>query len=305
MTPEEARARVALGNRLCSGGPDVPTVDGRVGAVPTRTYGPDHRGGTLVYAHGGGWVTGDLEYADQLCRHLAGELDLRVVSVDYRLAPEHPWPACLDDLATVWSAVRQDPGWCGLGGDSAGAHLAAVLSHSTRRRPGTGPDALLLIYPALGPPGATESYTTRGEAFPTGAADMRWFWDHLVGGTAARGSLAGLFPSVASDLVGTPPTHVVLAGHDPLHDEGAAYATRLRAAGVPVTVSDHPTLCHGFLRMTGASGAARDALAALVPAVGRLMPPKRAAGAHEGIHAYDSAPTGPLGPATHSPRESP
>jgi acetyl esterase len=283
----------------------VDVLDGHVGRVRVRTYAPEATAGTLVYAHGGGWVTGDLEYADQLCRHVADDLGLRVVSVDYRLAPEHPWPAGLEDLSEVWSAVRaQEGGWCALGGDSAGGHLAAGLAHGLRTDRAYLPDALLLVYPVLGPPGGTESYTTRATAFPTGAADMDWFWGHLVPGGPPPDAPTEMLPGLAPDLRGTPPTHLVVAGHDPLHDEGAIYAERLREAGVPVSVTDHPTLCHGFLRLTGACTAARAALGDLVRHVGRLHAHGRATGAVEQIHAYDSAPTGPAGPGTHAPRES-
>lgn len=305
MTPTEARARVSAGDRLCTGGPAVDVVDGDLAGVRVRTYAPEATSGTLVYAHGGGWVTGDLEYADQLCRHVAHHQGLRVVSVDYRLAPEHPWPAGLEDLATAWSAVReQEHGWCALGGDSAGGHLAAGLAHRLRADGDPIPDALLLVYPVLGPPGGTASYTTHATSWPTGAADMRWFWHHLVPGGPPRDAPVEMFPGLATDLHDAPPTHVVLAGHDPLHDEGAAFAERLRTTGVPVTVTDHPSLCHGFLRLTGACPAAREALEEVVRSVGRLRAHGRATGAADRIHAYDSAPTGPTGPGTHVPRES-
>lgn len=305
LTPAEARARVSAGDRLCAGGPGIDVVDGLIGAVKVRTYAPEAAGGTLVYAHGGGWVTGDLDYSDQLCRHLSHDLDLRVISVDYRLAPEHPWPAGLEDLAHVWTAVRtEERGWCALGGDSAGGQLVAGLTQRLRTARESRPDAQLLVYPVLGRPGGTESYTTRATAFPTGAADMDWFWNHLVPGGPPQDAPTEMLPGLAPDLRGTPPTHVVLAGHDPLHDEGAAYAERLRAVGVHVSVEDHPTLCHGFLRLTAASTAAREALAAVVGSVGRLRADGRATGAAEQIHAYDSAPTGPAGPGTHVSRES-
>lgn len=306
MSPTQARARVSAGDRLCTGGPDVDVVDGLIGSVPVRTYSPGGAGsGTLVYAHGGGWVTGDLYYSDQLCRHLSHDLGLSVVSVDYRLAPEHPWPAGLEDLDEVWAIVRaQETGWCALGGDSAGGQLAAGLSHRLRTAPASRPDALLLVYPVLGPPGSTPSYVTQATAWPTGAADMRWFWDHLVPGDPPRDAPAEMFPGLAAELHGAPPTHLVLAGHDPLHDEGAEFAQRLRAAGVHVSVSDHPSLCHGFLRLTGACPAAHDALAEVVRSAGRLRAVGRATGAVGQNHAYDSAPTGSVGPGTPASEES-
>lgn len=276
LTPEEARARVVSGNRLCSEGPDVQVTDLRpAGAdgppVPVRVYvgGPSASvpASTLVYAHGGGWVTGDLDYADELCRFLADQAGVRVVSVDYRLAPEHPYPAGLDDLAATWAwAHTAYDGPLALGGDSAGGNLAAAVA-VRGERPAS---YLLLLYPVLGLPDSTPSYRTRAAAFPTGAADMHWFFRHYLAGTRPDGPSPDLVPLHAASFADLPPTHVVLAGHDPLHDEGAAFAAELAGAGVPVSVADHEDLCHGFLRFTGVSEGARDARSQVVDAVRRL-----------------------------------
>ena len=270
LSPAEARERVVLGNRLCADGPDVsvtdlPAGDGR--PVPVRVYEGDRALVTLVYAHGGGWVTGDLDYADELHRFLAAEAGVRVVSVDYRLAPEHPFPAGLDDLAATWTwaaATYDEP--LALGGDSAGGNLAAALAV---RGPQPGPSFLVLAYPVLGRPGGTASYRRRAGAFPTGAADMRWFFEHYLAGQDP-GDVSDLVPISAPHLVHLPPTHVVVAGHDPLHDEGAALVTALDTVGVPATLSDHEDLCHGFLRFTAVSEGARSARSALVAQVKRL-----------------------------------
>lgn len=296
LSPAEARERVAAGNRLCAGGPAVTVVD-RAPAeggppVPVRVYEAGAPVATLVYAHGGGWVTGDLDYSDELCRHLAADSGVRVVSVDYRLAPEHPFPAGVEDLAAAWAwAAEEYDGPLALGGDSAGGNLAAAVAHRATGTDGP-PSYLLLVYPVLGLPDSTPSYRTRSSAFPIGAADMRWFFRHYLAGATAPGPSADLVPLHAADLTGMPPTHLVLAGHDPLHDEGAAYAARLTQAGVAVTVADHPDLCHGFLRFTAVSAAARQARSTLTEAVRRACAaPGPEILAPGPIHAYDSAAT--------------
>ncbi len=275
LPPAEVRERIVTGNRLCSAGPEVvirDVADGEDGApVGLRLYGTPDRT-TLVYAHGGGWVTGGLDYADEFCRFLAAEADVHVVSVDYRLAPEHPFPAPLDDLAAAWDwAAARYGGPLALGGDSAGGNLAAALALRLRlRNAAREPAFQLLIYPVLGAPGVSDSYTTRADAFPIGAADMHWFFDHYVGRDARDAAGSDLLPLAADDLSGLPPTHVVAAGHDPLHDEAISYAARLKDAGTVVSVQEHPALCHGFLRFTGASDAARAARASVVKSVRRL-----------------------------------
>ena len=272
LSPAQARERVVAGNRLCADGPEVGIVDhpGRADGPPVgvRVYESGTPAATLVYAHGGGWVTGDLDYADELCRFLARDAGLRVVSVDYRLAPEHPYPAAVEDLAAAWAwAHATYPGPLALGGDSAGGNLAAAVAV----RASHPASFLLLLYPVLGLPGATASYRTRETAFPIGAADMRWFFEHYLAGIVVPDPPgADLAPLHAEDLDALPPTHLVLAGHDPLHDEGAAFADAIAAAGGTVTVHDHPSLCHGFLRFTAASPAAREARSAVVAEARRL-----------------------------------
>lgn len=270
---DQVRERIVVGDRLCSAGPDVAVRDlarGEEGApVPMRLYGaPDQP--TLVYAHGGGWVTGGLSYADEFCRFLAADADLHVISVDYRLAPEHPFPAPLEDLAAAWRwASERYAGPLAIGGDSAGGNLAAALA--LRLRASTRPPAfLLLLYPVVDLPDANKSYATAGSAFPIGAADMRWFFDHYVPTSARAAAGSDLAPLRAATFDGLPASHVVVAGHDPLHDEGVAYAAALERAGTAVTLVDHPELCHGFLRFTGASAAARRARDEVVAAVRRL-----------------------------------
>jgi acetyl esterase len=281
LTPSEARERVAAGNRLCNDGPAV-SIDEPAGSpVPVRVYeGPVARA-TLVYAHGGGWVTGDLNYADEVCRHLAAEAAVRVVSVDYSLAPEHTRPAAVDDLATAWRWVaHRYPGSLALGGDSAGGNLAAVLAGELAGSEDTTPDFLLLLYPVLDLPRDRGSYINQAGGFPIGEREMRWFFRHYLGGVDVdpAGDVPERLVPLRAPVTGLPRTHLVLATHDPLHDEGADFAAQLREAGVPVTVRDHEDLCHGFLRLTAASKSARDARDELVATVARLIDDQTAAG---------------------------
>lgn len=275
QSPEQVRERLRQGNVLCAAGPVVEVVDrapGQGRPVAVRVYGSPDAATTLVYAHGGGWVTGDLEYADELCRFLAHDAGIRVVSADYRLAPEHPFPAGLEDLAATWQWVRSTyTGPLALGGDSAGGNLAAALAHRLGGSPADRPSFLLLVYPVLGLPDATASYRSRASAFPIGAAEMRWFFDHYLGRGRPSKPTPDLAPLHAGDLSQMPPTLVVVAGHDPLRDEGLAFAAALSRAGVAVDIAEHADLCHGFLRLTAASAAARAARAGIVAAVRDLL----------------------------------
>ncbi|WP_433474228.1 alpha/beta hydrolase fold domain-containing protein [Spirillospora sp. CA-142024] len=279
ITPEEARERVRRGDALCSGGPRLHSVedvtvpvDGAV--IPARIYRPvpGTPPCTMVYFHGGGWVTGDLEYSDELCRHLAHDAGCAVVSVEYRLAPEHPFPVPLADAyaSLVWAADAVAAGGrLAVGGDSAGANLAAACALRARDH---GPRLAfqLLVYPVTDHDFTRPSYVREADAFPIGAEAMRWFWDRYAPDPAVRDDPA-LSPLRAVSLAGLPPAHVVLAGHDPLRDEGAAYAERLRNAGVPVSLREYAGLGHGFFRLTGAVGATRDALPELTSAVAEAL----------------------------------
>jgi acetyl esterase len=296
LTPQQARDRVREGDGLCAGGPEMwsvtdTTVEHAGAAVPVRVYRPTaeptHR--TLVYAHGGGWVTGDLQYADEPCRFLAREAGCTVVCVDYRLAPEHRHPAALDDVETVVRWVTQhEPGMFAVAGDSAGANLAAACTLRLRDAGGPPPRFQALLYPVVDHNLARPSYVSTESAFPMGVKDMQWFFDHYVPDAPHRDH-PSVSPLRHPSLDGLPPALVVLAGHDPLHDQGAAYADRLRAAGVPVALHDHPALCHGFLRFTAVSrraAAARDAIVAEIAAFFERDPRHGDCAAEEN-HAYD------------------
>jgi acetyl esterase len=266
LSPAEARERVRGGNRLCADGPaEVDTADvvaehdGR--RVDVRVYEAAGAAVTLVYAHGGGWVTGNLDYSDELCRFVASG-GVRVVSVDYRLAPEHPFPAAFEDMltATLWASGTY--GRVAVGGDSAGGNLAAAAALALRDQPDVALAFQVLVYPVLDTDVTQGSYVSNAGAFPMGAADMRWFLDHYV--EAEQRGDHRVAPLRATSLTGLPATHLLVAGHDPLRDEALAFAHRLTEAGVPVTSELQPSLCHGFLRFTAASSGARAARDRLV-----------------------------------------
>ena len=266
ITPTEARERVRAGDRLGAGGPSgvetaVVTAEHEGGQVVVRVYEAPGATVTLVYAHGGGWVTGDLDYSDELCRFVASG-GVRVVSVDYRLAPEHPFPAAFEDMLTATRWASGTFGTVAVGGDSAGGNLAAAVAVALLDEP-VGPLAFqVLVYPVLDTDPTRGSYVSHAGAFPIGAADMGWFIDHYVG-TGPRDDVR-VAPLRATALAGLPPTHLVIAGHDPLRDEALLFAELLAGAGVPVTAQLLPSLCHGFLRFTASTSAARAARDQLV-----------------------------------------
>ena len=266
LSASEARERVRGGNRLCAAGPTEVAVtdlaaehDGR--SVDVRVYAAADAAATLVYAHGGGWVTGDLDYSDELCRFVAAR-GVRVVSVDYRLAPEHRFPAAFDDMLTATRWASAVHGRVAVGGDSAGGNLAAATALALRDEPEITVAFQVLVYPVLDTDVTRDSYVSEAQAFPMGAADMRWFLDHYLDGKPRSDDRVS--PLRAASLAGLPPAHLVAAGHDPLRDEAREYAHRLTEAGVPVTAELHPSLCHGFLRFTAASSGARTARDGLV-----------------------------------------
>jgi acetyl esterase len=235
--------------------PALVTRDHRLGAVQLRAYLPEApaAGPALVYCHGGGWVVGDLDTHDAICRRLAAQACMMVFAVDYRLAPEHRFPAALDDIRAVWRGLAgAAPGWgyapsaFGLAGDSAGASLAAAAAL------GDGPRAFcqLLFYPAVDLTGAGESYTAFADGLPLTAPTMRWFIDQYLAPGHSRAD-PGCSPLFA-DLHGAPPSFIATAGADPLRSEGVAFARALSTAGVRVAQLHLPGQLHGFLTAGGA-----------------------------------------------------
>jgi acetyl esterase len=226
----------------------VPTPDG---TVPARRYrATDTPAVVLVYFHGGGWVLGDLEGHDPLCRLLARDADADVINVDYRLAPEHPFPAGFDDAyaAVVWAAESVAGRPVVVAGDSSGGNLAAAVA--LRARDEGGPEIALqiLLYPVLDHDLTTASYERLGEGHLLLRGDMEWFFDHYVPDRGER-SNPYVSPLRADDLSGVAPAYLVVGGYDPLVDEALAFSRRLEEAGVPITTRNHEALIHGFLTM--------------------------------------------------------
>ena len=251
------------------------TIDGPGGPLALRFYTPrglSGRSPALVFLHGGGWIYGSLETHDATCRFLAEEAQVRVIAVDYRLAPEAPFPAAVDDALAAWTWITDhapglgiDPDRIAIGGDSAGGNLAAVVAQQTVLAGTASPAFQLLIYPATDFFSTSRSRQTYAEGFYLSKAFMDLAEEnYLVGGEdRADPRLSPLHGEVA----GVAPAYVVTAGFDPLVDEGEAYVDKLRAAGVPVEHVREDGMIHGFLNMIGlgrsAPKAVRRAAAAL------------------------------------------
>lgn len=230
------------------------TVDG--GSISVRVYRPTTTVTlpVLVYAHGGGFVFCDLDSHDGLCRSLANLIPAVVVSVDYRLAPEHRWPTAAEDVfaATRWAATHAaeiggDPTRIAVGGDSAGGNLAAVTALMARDRDAPTITAQLLLYPVIAADFDTASYRLFGRGFYNPRPALQWYWDQYV--PAPEDRQHPYASPLYGDLSGLPPAVVVLAGHDPLCDEGIAYTRALRDAGVSTTRCDFEGGIHGFMTM--------------------------------------------------------
>jgi acetyl esterase len=267
LTPSEAR-EYYLQARLVTN-PDPPelksveplSIPSPHGSVPVRIYTPktlrqaDGLAGGLVFFHGGGWVIGDLESHDVACRKLAVEGQLIVISVDYRRAPEHKFPAAVEDAiaATAWIAAHAgelgiDPGRLLVGGDSAGGNLAAVVALAARDGNGPAISGQVLIYPATDFAMTHASHREPETSILLTHSVIRWFRDHYLNGEADVGDWRAS-PARASTLAGLPPAYVLTAGADPLRDEGDEYARRLKEAGVAVTHRTFPGQFHGFFTM--------------------------------------------------------
>ena len=239
-------------------------IDGPAGDLPVRAYRP--REGplpTLVFYHGGGWTLGTLDSAEGVCTELAERTSCMVLSVDYRLAPEHPYPAAVDDAWAAFRWAREHAeslggdGTVAVGGTSAGGGLAAATAVRARGadRP---PTAQLLLYPMLDHDLERESYHEHADAPLLSRADVAWFWEQYLASEADRyNPLAA--PLRAADLGRVAPAVVATAGHDPLRSEGIAYVKRLEAASVPVDHHHAQSLCHGFCSLTGRVPAAAAA----------------------------------------------
>ena len=253
-----AREAVKAGNpMLCLPGPELAEVSdievpGAEGPLPARSYVPEHAEmlPLLIFFHGGGFVYCDLDTHDGLCRSLAKASGCKIVSVGYRLAPEHPFPAPVNDATTAACWLKDqaftlgaDPSRIAVGGDSAGGTLAAVLAQTT---PGFA--AQLLLYPLLDFTFAYASITTRGEGFGLTKAGLEWFRGHYVARETDWRN-PSVSPGLCRSLRGLPPAYLLTAGFDPLKDEADAYACRLKQAHIPVSVRHFPRQIHGFAMM--------------------------------------------------------
>jgi acetyl esterase len=258
MSLEEARGMTAMIGELVGAGPEmaeirelqIPVTGGSIRAKLYRAT--ESPAGTIVWYHGGGWVIGGVDDFDAVCQLLAQASDCEVVSVDYRLAPEHRFPTAADDAyeALVWVADNVAEGKpLSVGGDSAGGNLSAVVALRTRDRNGPALAAQVLVYPVTDHDFGTGSYAEHGDTgLLLDRAGMVWFWDHYAPDVADRDS-ADASPLRASSHAGLAPAYVVIAEYDPLRDEGRSYADKLSAAGVDVTVRTYDDMLHGFFTM--------------------------------------------------------
>jgi acetyl esterase len=244
-------------------------IPGPAGQIPIRVYTPELAGPLpgLVFFHGGGFVLCSLDTHDGLCRSVANAAGCVVVSVDYRLAPEHPYPAAPEDCyaATQWvakngSELGIDVTRLAIGGDSAGGNLTAVTALLARDRGGPALRFQLMIYPVTNCAFDTASYRDNAEGYFLTTGMMRWFWDQYVA-DSKQGAEAYASPLRAVNLAHLPPGLCITAEYDPLRDEGEAYAARLREAGVDVRTSRYDGMFHGFLSMTAQLDKARAAVA--------------------------------------------
>ena len=273
-------ARVFAGPRIELERVEEIELPGPAGRIRSRLFAPPDSGTAmplLVYFHGGGHVICDLDTHDQPCRFLAREVPAIVLSVDYRVGPEHRFPAAVEDslAAHAWAAehagrLGADPDRVAVAGDSAGGNLAAVVAQLTAaggRRP---PAHQTLIYPVIDYSVERPSYELFAEGFFLTREEMHWFRDHYLNDHADRADPRAS-PILTEDLTGLAPAHVVTCGFDPLRDEGEAYAARLREAGVPTTLQRESDLVHGFVNAAGLGGRAAQAAAAIAAAIGTAL----------------------------------
>jgi acetyl esterase len=255
------------------------SVPGPDGLVPVRVYYPDDRPclPIVVFFHGGGWVLGDLEHSDLLCRWLCRESRCLVVNVDYRLAPEHPYPAAVMDAYAVltWLSLEAegiggDPHRLAVAGASAGGNIAAAVALMARDKGSPSLAAELLVYPCLDPACATASYVDFSQGYIVATDDMQWYWRQYL--EPRREDEPYAAPLREADLRRLPPALIITAEYDCVRDDGERYSERLKAAGVPATLHRYAGTLHGFFSTPGASvngaAAVREAARFLRDALG-------------------------------------
>ncbi|UOE57424.1 alpha/beta hydrolase [Bacillus sp. CMF12] len=283
LSPEEARLTIDF-SALAGEPEEVGKIENRKiagpgGEIPVRIYTPKGEGPfpALVYYHGGGWVIGDLETVEVPCRLLTNLANCVVISVNYRLAPEHKFPAAADDsyAAVKWVAenaasIGVDPSRIAVGGDSAGGNLAAVVALMARDKGEISLAYQMLIYPVTNHSYATESYTENADGYLLTKDSMEWFWNHyLLNEEDGKNPYAS--PLQAKDLSGLPPALVLTGEFDPLRDEGEAYAERLKEAGVQVETKRYDGMIHGFFWMPGVLEQGRKSIEQAADALKRVF----------------------------------
>jgi acetyl esterase len=279
-TVDEARQGYAMMRAI--GGDDAPVasvVDRDAGGIPIRVYTPEGDGPfpICIYFHGGGFTIGSIETHDPVTRRLASEAGVIVVSVDYRLAPEHPFPAAVEDAIAAFrwackhaAALGALPDKVAVGGDSAGGNLAAVVCQQTVAAGDAAPYAQILLYPPTDRTRTWASIELLGDGYFLTRADIDWYHLQYTGSTVAQPDPAKN-PLCAKDFTGLAPALIVTAGFDPLRDEGEAYADALRQADVPVVRKRFDGLLHGFASMATISPACDAAVSEIVAALNPMI----------------------------------
>ncbi|MCP3100562.1 alpha/beta hydrolase [Myxococcus sp. K15C18031901] len=297
--PERARrdlrreALVHAGDAVPVGAVRALVLETEQGPLRARHYAPTP-GATprplLVFLHGGGFVLGDLDTHDPACRLLCRHADVHVLSIEYRLAPEHPFPAALEDTRAAFhwavahaASLGADPSRVAVGGDSAGGNLAAVISQLAAREDTPRPALQLLLYPALDRTVERASLRHFAEGFFLTRADIDWYQAQYMRGVERNGD-PRVSPFRFDSFAGQPPALVVTAGFDPLRDEAEDYAVRLGAAGTPVTHRRFDGLVHAFANMTGLSGACRAAMVEVATLLRRMLDELPSGGARKGVN---------------------
>lgn len=267
---------IALGGPLAPVAARDLSIPGAAGPIGARHYRPSRPGtaALLVYYHGGGFVFGDLDSFDAFCRQMCHGAGVQVLSVDYRLAPEHKAPAAVDDAyaAFRWASehaaeLGADPARVAVGGDSAGGALAAVVCQLARDSGGPRPCLQLLNYPITDLTAETRSRTLFASGFLLTRHDMDFFHRQYLDGAGVEPTDPQISPMLADDLSGLPPAVVVTAGFDPLRDEGNHYAAALADAGVPVDLRQYGSMIHAFVNLGGLGGGASHSIADIASAL--------------------------------------
>lgn len=289
-----AEARAAMrrdtltvaGRPIALGGVTDFAIAGDGGMIGARHYAPlaDGPRPLLVYLHGGGFVTGDLDTHDTICRRLCRDADIHVLAVDYRLAPEHPFPAAVEDAVTAFRWAHANAATLGtlpdkvaVGGDSAGGNLAAVVCQQTAAVGGPTPCAQFLLYPPIDRTRTWPSMEVLADGYFLTRADIDWSHVQYTGSSTPRPDPA-MNPLCAKDFTGLAPALIITAGFDPLRDEGEAYAKALAQAGVPVVLKRFDGLLHGFASMTTFSPVCDTAVGEITAALHDLISSPATAG---------------------------